>query len=232
MKILSQIAIVVVAALITLGAAIHQGRTANRWGLSGEMMEIAPVVTSLPRDIGRWHLESPEKMTAYEENTLQCAEYLKGAYVNRDTGETVMANLLLGPPGPTSVHRPEICFSAIDFPQESQRKSIVLRGGKEGEKTSESDTAWRVQFRNTKDISGGVVRVYYAWNDGTQWTASEDPRVAYGTRPYLFKIQVVSNLDESASADEDDPAKAFLMEFIPVFEQVIAQHSKQTDADK
>lgn len=223
MKIVTQVVIIVVAAAITLGAAIHQGRTSNRWGLSGQMTEVVPVVQTLPRDIGRWRLQDTEKMSAYEERTLQCADYLKATYVNQDTKQQVQALLLLGPPGPTSVHRPEICYSAIDFPQDSERTSVVLQSHDEGK----SDTAWMVQFRNNKDVSGGLLRVYYAWSDGSKWQASEEPRITYGTRPYLFKFQVNAEIDDSATGDDDDAAKAFLIDFIPVFEQLIAQHTDQ-----
>jgi hypothetical protein len=151
---------------------------------------------------------------------LQCESYVSGSYTNRETGDKVMVSTLLGPPGPMSVHRPEICFSAIDFPIESERKRVaVLSDGVE-------HSAWMVQFRDIRDSSGGVIRVYYAWCNGNAWTAADEPRVSFGSEPFLFKVQIVIRLPEGNAQQANDPARTFLSDFIPVFKQLTTQHLK------
>jgi hypothetical protein len=218
MKFWGQIGICVLAVGITIAAAAYQGRLTNRWGSSQGTESALALLDSLPEDYGPWHLEERTKLSAEEIKILQCAGHLQGRYVNKDSGETVLVSTLLGPPGPTSVHRPEICFSAVNFPQETDRKRVDLGSGEA------PSSAWMVQFRDTKNIAGGVVRAYYAWSDGGTWQAADEPRITYGGRPFLYKVQVVAQLPESAAAETNDAAKSFLSEFMPRFEQLAAEH--------
>ncbi|MCC7087144.1 MAG: exosortase-associated EpsI family protein [Pirellulales bacterium] len=218
MKQVGQISIVVLAIGVTVAAAIHQGHLTNRWGASQRMEAAVPVLQSLPKDLGPWRLDAPDKLPPEVVKTLQCPVYAGGQYSNRETGETVLVSALLGPPGTMSVHRPEICFSAISFPQETDRqRTVILSDGIE-------HSAWKVQFRDMNSTDGGIMRVYYAWSDDGVWSAAEQPRIAFGTKPFLFKVQVVVRLSEAAASQASDPGQSFLSEFIPVFRKLIDRH--------
>lgn len=222
MKFWKPVLIVALAVGTTWAAGLHQGRLSNRWGASENVDSARILLASLPANFGPWQLQDREKLPGEVTKILQCADYLAGTYIHKETGETVHVNLLLGPPGPMSVHRPEICFPAIDFPLESERQRVSLRPG------HDEETAWMVNFRNEKNVAGGLVRVYYTWSDGGPWTASDQPRIAFGARPYLYKVQVVVPLPETAATDESDAGRNFLKDFVQEFEKAATQHNHKS----
>lgn len=225
MKFWGQIGVCVLAVAITVAAAIYQGQLTNRWGKSEGIDGALSLLETLPADYGPWHLEERTKLSAEEIKILQCAGNVQGRYINNDTGETVLVSTLLGPPGPTSVHRPEICFPAVSFPQETERQRVTFGSG------DKQHSAWMVQFRDTKNPAGGIVRVYYAWSDGGPWQAADQPRITFGTRPYLYKVQIIAELPESAISEANDAGKSFLSVFMPTFEKLaVGLQSKEKQA--
>jgi hypothetical protein len=213
-----QVGLLIVAAVITCAAGIHQGQLTNRWGLPQGVEGAAKLMSAMPVDIGSWHLAEPETLPAESQKILQCSSYVGGRYTHRETGEAVLVTTLLGPPGPMSVHRPEICFSAIDFPVETERRRVVVSSD------GVEHSAWMVQFRDVRDPKGGLIRVYYTWSNGEVWTAADEPRISFGSEPFLFKAQIVVQLPEANAPQTSDPGQAFLSDFIPVFKKLTAQH--------
>src|SRR5262249_49697393 len=150
---------------ITVVAAIVQGRATNRWGASDTVANAATIFTRLPKTFGDWNLLEPQKLSPQVCGMLQTEHYLQGVYEHRSTGQRATLTLLLGPPGPMSVHVPEICYSAADFSQISERHRVSIGLG------DTNDTAWMTQFHSMHDVQGTVVRVYYSWHDGQRWNA-------------------------------------------------------------
>jgi hypothetical protein len=198
---------------ITVAAAIVQGRATNRWGASDTATHAATIFTRLPESFGDWKLLETQKLSPLVCGTLQTEHYSQGVYEHRTTGQRATLTLLLGPPGPMSVHTPEICYSAADFSKISDRQHVNIAAG------DTNDTAWMTQFHSTHDLQGSVIRVYYSWHDGQRWKAVEEPRVTYGARPYLFKVQVLTELPADAENNAEDAARSLLQQFCSVFSQ-------------
>src|SRR6185312_7441852 len=102
--------LIVFALTAVSGAAA--GVLGNRWGTPPDLRAAAVRLDRLPADLGEWRLidESPLDESLVE--MLQCIGSTNRTYHNRRSGETVHMSLIVGPPGPTSVHTPEICFSS------------------------------------------------------------------------------------------------------------------------
>ncbi len=205
--------VVFLAVGITLTAAILHGRWTNRWGVPNEMPVAADVVKTLPHDFGPWHLKETKELEPAVRGILQCENYSQGYYVNHETGEQVMLTLLLGPPGPMSVHTPEICYSSADYTPLADRQRVNIQPG------IAEDAAWMVQFHSGHELQGGITRVYYAWNDGSHWSALDEPRITFGGRPFLFKVQILTQLPEAGATVVEDSARTMLRDFIPIFAQ-------------
>jgi len=198
---------------ITVVAAIVQGRATNRWGASDTVTNAATIFTRLPKTFGDWDLLEPQELPKQVRGLLQTEHYSQGVYEHRSTGQRAILTLLLGPPGPMSVHTPEICYSAADFSQNSNRQHVSVGP------SDANDTAWMIQFHSTHDVQGSVTRVYYSWHDGQRWKAVDEPRVTYGARPYLFKVQVATEVPADAENDAEDAARSLLQQFCSVFDQ-------------
>ena len=117
--------IVLVAALTTLSGVL-QGRMHNRWGPSADVLSVANKLAEIPSQFGDWRLQSSEELGETAANMLECAGYIIRNYENQATGDVVSVTVLLGPPGPISVHTPEVCFGSRNYTSCSKRQRAAI----------------------------------------------------------------------------------------------------------
>jgi Protein of unknown function (DUF3485) len=212
----SQILICLIAVGVTFTTALLHGRWTNRWGTPAAQVEAQAVLAGLPHDFGPWRLVESDPLPAAARGILQCSGETQGVYENQETGERVMFTLLLGPPGPMSVHTPEICYGSLDHVPLADRQRITI------DESTGKDTVWMVQFHDLHELQGNITRVYYSWSESTNWNAVEEPRIQFGGGPYLFKLQLLVRLPEEAAVETQDPGRGMLREFVPVFAHATA----------
>ncbi len=208
---------VLVAAGVTLVSGIIHGHMSNRWGPSQATDAAAERLKQLPDRFGDWQGQAPEKMRDEVVNMLECAAYVHRAYVNQETGEVVRAVIFLGPAGPTSVHRPEVCYSSRNHRIHEKRREVRVSEGLE-------DEFWAVTFQST-GLDQSMLRVYYAWSSGGDWSATESPRFAFAGKPYLYKIQLAAGLVPGVDLKKNDPCRKFLKDFVPIAEGYLVEPS-------
>ncbi|MHC4177967.1 MAG: exosortase-associated EpsI family protein [Planctomycetota bacterium] len=207
-RFLPALTIVLVAGLTLVSGLIH-GRMSNRWGPSPDTLAVAKKLQDIPDQIGRWQLKAPDKMGDDTVKMLQCAGHILRTYEHQDTGESVNMFVILGPPGPISVHTPEVCYDSRGHPIRDARRRVIIQNGDGPE-----NEFWAVTFRSN-DPTADTLRVYYAWSTGDRWSATEGPRYAYAGHPYLYKIQLASRLPSHVDSEVDDPCSRFLQDFVP-----------------
>jgi hypothetical protein len=211
---------VVLAFALTILSGVLQGRMRNRWGPSPDTVHAADRLAEVPLQFGDWRLLSPGKLDEEAARELECVGYFIRNYKNQVTGDLVNITVLLGPPGPISVHTPEVCFGSRDYKIMGQREEVAIHGA-----DGKDDQFWRLSYKDNNNLRGSMLRVYYAWSAGTRWSASGDPRFKYAGQPYLYKIQLSSPLPVEADLQVDDPCKKFLEEFLPVARKCMIEPS-------
>src|SRR5262245_1198842 len=124
------LACVVFLLAATLGAGLVQGRLTNRWGVRPDARHAADQLTPrLPDEVGNWKVQQDIKFLPQVSRILQNPTSLNRVYVNQQTGDQVQIAVIVGHPGPVSVHTPEICYSAKDYTiSGARRKSSVEVG--------------------------------------------------------------------------------------------------------
>lgn len=216
---------IVLVAGLTLASGLIQGRMSNRWGPSPDMLAVAERLETTPADIpaevGIWRLIKPDKMEEGTVKMLQCAGYVLRTYEHDVTRERVNMFIIVGPPGPISVHTPEVCYSSQGYPIRDPRQRVTIQNGE-----GPADEFWALTLRS-RDLDAGVLRVYYAWSTGGPWSATEKPRYAYAGRPYLYKIQLASRLPSYGDSEGDDPCSRFLQDFVPVAKRYLVAPSDE-----
>ena len=185
---------------LILASGVVHGRFSGRWADAAGRPDFAELLDAIPESIGGWSLVGEVEPEENVISILQCDGYLHRNYVNKKTGSHVGMAIVVGPSGPTAVHTPEICYSSQDFNISGKRSVAEL----------EANTFW-VTNLHRKNVHRSPFRVYYAWSDGEQWVASENPRIEFGGLPYLFKIQVASDI--RAVDEARDPILDFLASF-------------------
>ena len=201
------------AVAITVLSGAMAGTLSNRWGVPPGLQAAGESLTRVDDTFGDWEMVSSSRAEAEVERMLQCAGSSVRVYANRRTGQTVSVALLVGPPGPISVHTPEICFTSRDFSQLAPRQAEKIK-----RRNSEDSAFWEVVFRKN-DLRADQMHVAYGWNAGEGWQAPSEPRFTYGGRPLLYKIQVAATVAGDRTQETADPAIDFLREFLPVLDE-------------
>jgi hypothetical protein len=205
--------LVLLAMGLTLTDGLVHGYLTYRWREPpDEISEAVQKLKELPHEFGDWQLESSKPLEDYVIDILQCAGSTNRSYVNRRTGQRVSVTIVLGPFGPIAVHTPEVCYTHRNHTLIDDRQQVSVQS-----EHMPDDQFWAVTLKSN-DLNGRSLRVFYGWSDGGPWSAPELPRLHYGGRPYLYKIQVAAYppLSADGGADElDDPCVKFLESFLP-----------------
>jgi len=203
----SWMALAVGVGIVVSTGALY-GSYSQRWGPPVELVAAGLHLDSMPRQFGRWQLieELPMEDTALK--MLECAGYVNRRYVDKQTGQAVAVTIIVGPPGPTAVHTPEICYSSRAYQIQKVRKAIAIEGAH-----GESHALWCVDFK-TRNLLADQLRTYYAWSRGSLWEASNSPRYEFAAAPLLYKIQLASQIDPGTTSDDRDPCKQFIKELV------------------
>jgi hypothetical protein len=206
---------VVLTVALTLVAGLLQGRLRNRWGASPAMVAAGERLGDIPNRFGgprgdRWQSRSSEVLDDDSLEQLECTGYLVRRYENKQTGELVSVFLVVGPAGPIAVHTPEICYLSRNYRSRDQRQCVTVPGAEGRE-----DLFWALTFQS-KGLQGRSIRMYYGWSTGGNWSAPPDARWAFSGRPFLYKIQLSTNLPSGTDEKTSDACRRFLQDFVPV----------------
>jgi hypothetical protein len=194
-----------------LSGALH-GHLTNRWNRAA-VDDAAERLSQIPLEIGPWRLKESPPLPQHALNILRCAGHLNRLYVHRDTGAEVLVTVLLGPPDTIWGHSPNGCyqFNHYTILQEPQRVEIPAGG---------SETHfWEIAVQSG-EVDAQKLQIYYAWSDGGEWSAPDEPRFQFGARAFLYRIQAMSAIEHDADPSADTACRPFLDEFLPV----VAEH--------
>jgi hypothetical protein len=152
---------------------------------------------------------------------LQCPAYITRVYEHQQTGDVVNVAVLLGPPGPISVHTPEVCYSSREFTPDGDRRRTPVT-----DQAGMEHTLWQLPLK-TNDFDASSLRVFYGWTTGSKWGAPEYPRYLFGSLPHLYKLQVAVTDHPASKAINFDAGKDFLECFLPQLQPQMVEAGRQ-----
>lgn len=209
-------ALFVALTLVSGGVA---GWLDNRWGPPVDLLAAGKRLDRVPNRFGDWVLENARPLDSEVAEVLQCSGSTQRVYRNQKTGETATVALIVGPPGPTSVHTPEVCYSSRDYKTISGPKKFRV-----GTAGAVDASFWGMELEATS-LEGGKLSVAYAWNDERGWVAAERPRFEFGGAGLLYKLQLAAPLSDRDQPERTDPCQKFLREFLPALNATLFEAS-------
>lgn len=222
MKLFSTFIAFLVLLAATLAAGWLHGRLTNRWEVPVDSKLVAERLSvPLPVEAGNWKLLVEDKFSDEVVRVLQCPAHINRTYEHQQSGDVATVAVIVGPPGPISVHTPEICYSSREYTQTGETHKVSIDGGKNAK-----HTLWELPFKANKNLKRKELRVFYAWSTGTEWTAAEYPRFSYGGMPYLYKIQLSVTTNPLATNSEFDPGQDFLQNFLPELQSRLVEATR------
>ncbi len=200
---------------VTIGSGIASGRFDHRWGPSVDLVDAGQRLDQLPEQFGNWHRQAVRPISAGVIEMLQCSGSLHHVYRNHETGDVVSLAMFVGPPGPMSVHTPQVCYTLAGHRLLQDGRQFKLR-----ESDPPEEQFWGTTFK-ANSLEGGFLRVAHAWNAGNGWRAPERPRLTFGGAAKLYKVQVATSVATQAELAEHDPCRDFLRDFVPVVKKIL-----------
>jgi hypothetical protein len=196
------------AALIACG--IVHGFWTDRWSPPAETAQAAARLETVPLELGDWDGEAIEVKSS--EAGAGVAGCIRRRYVNRKTGAEVLLFLVCGRPGPVSIHTPEVCYGASGF----------MVGNKGRFETSEAgDNLWKTDAIRTSATEETRLRLYWGWNGGNGWTASNDARLQFVGGAVLHKLYIQRDLNSLNESTRAEPCEEFLRVLLPALRKTL-----------
>ena len=202
---MSRIAPYLIAVAIVVPAGLAQGVWSGRWARAEAFDARLAALRRVPLQFGEWTGEDVEP-EARVFDRAGVAGGLMRRYRHRD-GTSVSVMLVVGKPGPTSVHTPEVCYAGAGYEPTSAREAVAVPG--------RDDAFWAIDFRKQDAPTPEYLRIYHAWDTGRGWRASANPRADFAGTGSLYKLYVVRPMSRVGVSPGDDPVVAFLKRFLP-----------------
>jgi hypothetical protein len=211
--------------VLTTGSGTVAGRLTNRWGPPPDRAAAAERLARVPDTFGDWRLLVEAPLEEGVAEMLQCAGWRNRSYRNRQTGDTVHVSILLGPPGPISVHTPEVCFTSQGhhLAGPAVARSYLVSSETPADRSNGPDPRpiaqfWKATFDPDLGESTTLI-AYYGWCDGRSWRAPRHARLAFGGLPYLYKMQLATKVARRPGHQLADPCDDFLRQFVPALDR-------------
>lgn len=207
----------VTASVVLIAAGVVHGFLTDRWVSDSRLTDAAARLADIPTRLGDW------EGTALEVKPTQVGAgvtgYSQRRYYNARTGATVVMAIVNGRPGPVATHTPEACYGAAGYVV-GKRSSVDL------DTRGSPARFWTSDAVRTRATDVTKVRIFWAWNGGEGWTASNDARREFSRYhyPVLHKLYVLRDLNEpstKAGKDKDEACVAFLGALVPALDQAL-----------
>jgi hypothetical protein len=195
------------AMVLLVGSGLLQGYLTERWQVSSELVEATARLDAVPLTVGAWQ-GVPAAVDIQMVARAGLEQCWMRHYTSAITGERITVLLMCGRAGPASVHTPEICYGGAGYQITAapSRRTVALASG------ASSAQLWTAQFTRSDTLEPSDLRIYWSWNATGQWQAPEYPRLAFASRPALYKLYVLRNVRPPAHLSEDP-----VLEFMPGF---------------
>lgn len=197
------------AGVFTLGSGIWMQRTTAP---TADVEAFVKKLRNTPKAFSDWELATEEQLPALHQRELQCHSYFLRNYVRAKTGERVHVSVLLGPQGPTSRHDPNDCYPGAGY-------EVVGTVQREMFKLGDKEVPLNTCVLKMPGSLDRRIKVIWGWNNGSGWAVPEsEPRIFYAGSPFLFKVQMVTELD-SLDKSRETVQKQFAEEFLTMFDK-------------
>jgi hypothetical protein len=197
-----------IALALVAGTGVCHGLWTARWQAARDFSPLVAQLEHVPLTIGEWDGQS-ERLDPQEITQAGVAGGWLRHYQNRANGERVTVMLIVGRPGPVSVHTPDVCYPASGYEPDGSavRRAVTGRDGRHAE-------FWAADFQKDVTPVPARLRVHWAWGARGRWSAPFTPRLAFANQDVLYKLYVVRSLPLTDDRDRRDASIDFIETFI------------------
>jgi len=189
--------------MLVASGLVH-GYWTDRWYPPEDLQAAAARLDRVPLVLGDWDGHSVDTKSITVDRLI--AGHVQRRYVNRVTGETVSLALVVGRPGPVSIHTPDVCYGASGY-------TIGNRGT--AKVPGRDDEFLCMDATRVRATEESRLRLYWAWNAGRDWVSAQDPRLAFASNRVLYKLYVMRDQLSLGEPSREDPCLTFMQALLP-----------------
>ncbi|MBX9623005.1 MAG: hypothetical protein K2X82_04245 [Gemmataceae bacterium] len=198
--------LVIIAALVVAGAAVH-GAATQRWAFVAPDPAVTDRLHALEVRFDDWQPAAvPTDMPTNERSTATSRRY-----ASPGSGRSAVVTIISGIPGSVSTHTPDVCYPGAGYKTvvPPAKETVDLPGGRTAE-------VYVADFEKKTATQHDRVRVRWAWSTDGAWVAPDRPRWQFAAQlakaPELYKLYVAVPVPADAEdRPEDDPqTRAFV----------------------
>lgn len=202
--------------LIIVVGLVH-GRWTRRWSGSRQVEAAAAALGRVPLDFDGWR-GRPMELDRAQLVVGEIDGYLLRHYEDPLGGGGVTLLVVCGRPGPIAAHTPDVCYAGLGYDPTGPTDRIALEVGGPGRPAS-----FRRAVLARASASGpSTLEILWSWSSGGDWEAPDHPRLAFASRPALYKLYVIREVPTPGEASGDDPSPRFLRALIPVLGRTLS----------
>jgi hypothetical protein len=196
------------ATTLIIGTGLIHGEWISRWGVSPALSALAARFQSVPMVIGDWtgkafELDPEEKRMAGAEACLT------RIYTQAGSRASISVMLLGGLPGKIATHTPDVCYSVNGYIA-STPVPYEYRPGPDGPLAR-----FRTVLATREGPKPSALRIFWSWNASEGWSAPDDARWRFGSKPTLCKLYVIRETGGATVEPGRDPCNDFFRVFLP-----------------
>ena len=210
----------VIVALLIVGAGTYfEGNWTERWTphRSAKLNRFEAAIGVVRSDLKEFTDSEGETWNSVDkpidEKTFKASgvrDSISRTYVNGD-GETVDVFIAAGHSRHITIHTPEWCYPGAGFKSEGDPNSMTIEA--EGLK-SNPEFLTKV-YAKPDPTNPFNVRILWTYTEDGHWRGPRMPKPAYGNRPALFKIYLITQLSESNPSGDEERLNEFAKDFMP-----------------
>ena len=204
---------VVLSALVLIGSGVAHGVHTRRWQPAADFSRVQARLDAVGRALGPW-VSTDVPMSVDELDRVSIRAHLSRDYRNTRTGKRVRVLVVAGPPGPISVHTPDVCFQGTGYVQAAPQEAVAAGAG--------GGHVWAATFAKPGPVPTQL-RVYWAWNGGAGWEAPDHrtARYRFAFEPILYKVYLVTEAGRTAG-QQPPSAEELASVLLPELERAVS----------
>jgi len=196
-----------------------EGTYSDRWGKaqSEKLDQFTAAVDRIPKEFGHW-TSIDDKVDEEQFRASNCTNCISRTYTNRE-GERVNVYLVSGTGRHVTIHTPDWCYVGAGYDIiDGEPQQFTDNSASTLETPPEFLTAI---FRKEDPLFTHHIRIFWTFSDDGIWRGPRMPKPALGSKPAMYKIYMITDINEVNAEVSKDATLKFAREFLPLINGIL-----------
>ncbi len=201
--------------------SVIEGFISGRFGnTSSDLLNhLVTVVNDTPMALGNWVGENNDPTKDVVLKETGALGYVSRTYLNHSIDQTVSLYFIAGRSEKVAIHPPTACYPASGYTQLGNPATYEFHYSYKNPKTGQVQGRLAHFFTVVFSKDTERIRVFWAWNNGTEWEAPSFPRNYYGGHTPLCKCYFIMPETSKKNKIDEIPINNFATAFLTAIDE-------------